>query len=226
MGLKIIPDPIGRLGGGLSVVRGGAAAPVVLPWYLATGVAAANCVAAYQPKGAADLATSFKNLVNAATHLLASGDDAPTLDADGWLCDSVNARYLLSDIVVDTGNWSGIVRFSDAAAFSELFGSNQANHQFLVKVHARYQNGVTAKTVTPAMTAGVLAIAGRNGYRDGVLDATNLAAWSGTNTAPIYIGAIANGTFILTGHISAIAFYDVTLTADQVLAISTAMAAL
>ena len=40
----------------------GAAAAAAVPWYLASGVPAANCIAAYAAKGAAGLAASYDNL--------------------------------------------------------------------------------------------------------------------------------------------------------------------
>ena len=36
-------------------------AAAAVPWYLSGGIAAANCIAAFTPKGAASLAASYDN---------------------------------------------------------------------------------------------------------------------------------------------------------------------
>ena len=66
----------------------------VVPWYLAGGIAKANCIAAYQPKGAASLAASYVNLVTPGTYDAAPGT-APTFDsALGWTFDGTS-QYLV-----------------------------------------------------------------------------------------------------------------------------------
>jgi hypothetical protein len=85
------------------------------PWYLAGGVDPANCVAAYQAKGAADYATSKVNLANPGTHDLIDGTSAPAFDtATGWTFDGATT-YLVSDLGsnnIGEGNGSFIARYS------------------------------------------------------------------------------------------------------------------
>ncbi len=62
-------------------------------WWLSGGISAANCIAAYQPKGAADLAASYVNLANPGTYNAAPGVAPTWAAADGWTFGGTN--YLL-----------------------------------------------------------------------------------------------------------------------------------
>ena len=63
---------------GYYTMAGGAA--VATPWYLAGGVSAANCVAAYLAKGAASYAASKANLTGDTDYDLTENDGAVTWD--------------------------------------------------------------------------------------------------------------------------------------------------
>ena len=59
-------------------------------WWLAGGIDPDDCIAAYQPKGAASYAASKVNLANPGTYDLTNGND-PSWSADnGWTFDGVN----------------------------------------------------------------------------------------------------------------------------------------
>lgn len=62
------------IGGALG--RGYRRAAAAVPWYLAGGVSAANCIAAYQPKGASSLEASYVNLANPGTYNLSGATPA------------------------------------------------------------------------------------------------------------------------------------------------------
>jgi hypothetical protein len=75
------------------------------------------------------------------------------------------------------------------------------------------------------MTNGTLAVAGANGYRDGVVEPGNIVNIGGISGA-MFIGAISDWgvpLIFLTGNIQAIAAYNVGLTGPQVLARHTEM---
>jgi hypothetical protein len=81
------------------------AAAAAVPWWLAGGVAAANAIAVYQPKGAADLAASYVNLANPGTYDAAPGT-APTFDAaTGWTFNG-STQYLTTG-VTNGAAWIG-----------------------------------------------------------------------------------------------------------------------
>lgn len=219
------------IGGPLGSGRGGAAA-----WYLAGGVSAANCVAAYQPKGAASLSASYTNLANPGTYTAAPGV-APTLTADGWT--GTGTQYLTTGIVPASG-WSMIVRFVSLSAeatdnaFCGSYGSG--NTFFLVQPrypvsNSRfYGNGGISTAISGRISSGVMAIAGGTGYLDGVQDYTGMAAWSGTGYGIYLMAANGSGTLNsqspINGSVAAVAIYNATLSAAQVAEISSAMAAL
>jgi len=216
-GLRVIPDPIGRLcGGGLSVVDGGGAAAV--PWW-ATGLAAtSDCVGAYLAKGAASLAASYVNLASPGTHDL-TASVAPTFDAaTGWTLNG-SSQYLITDIVPGA-NYSAFVQFGSlvfaGAADQVLFGcyDGAGPTHFQVEqylpTNAVYYNNSNQDVVTPLLTGGNLGITNRC-YRNGVIDSG--ASFDAISCAqPIFIGAKNNtGSSVLfvKGNISAFAIFKV-----------------
>lgn len=200
-------------------------------WWRAGG--APTPVAVYQPKGSASLAASYVNLANPGAYDAAPGV-APTFAAGtGWAFNG-SSQYLITG-VVPAGGWSMLVLFSNAVVFGArvLVGCRAAAASRFavgpsvsgVGVYYAYDN---FKEIPPVLIAGVLGIAAEKGYRNGVLDEINIGTWSGSAVA-LTIGARNwNGTIdsYYSGYIQAVAIYNTTLTAPQVLAVSTAMAAL
>jgi hypothetical protein len=202
-------------------------------WWLAGGVADADCVAAYQAKGAASYAASKVNLANPGTYDAADGTAYPTwAAATGWTFDG-SSRYLRSGLaplpagsviiriasVSNAGYQIGAV-FSSAAryAIGAMRGAGPS---------VRWVNGALVE-VAPGVSSGVLAIAGTVAYRNGSQDSTGV----GTSTAialEMLIGCLNNeGTpgLFSDGAIISVAIYSSTLTATQVAAITAAMQAL
>lgn len=223
--------------GALPYVANVAALSALGPWYLAGGVLAASCVAAYQPKGALSLAASYINLANPGTNNAAPGV-APTWDAaTGWYGD--NTKYLATGIIPASG-WSAICRFSGLSTGDNdqiLFGSYGGASGQYFGCQARYGvvddhyyfNGGLSTGLGARLTAGVMAIAGASGYLDGLAETTTIPAWGAATTREIYLLAFNNnGSLVsaMTGYIQAVAIYNTILTAPQVAAITNAMNAL
>lgn len=208
-----------------------------VPWYLAGGVDAANCVAAYQAIGAADYAASKVNLVAAGTHDAADGTAAPTWDAaDGWTFNGLT-QYLATDIVpvINPNTWSVLVRYSaySAGTWRNLFGVNSpapGATSFGIVMYtggAYYYNGNYQTTASPA-ASGVIGFGGSKCYFNGS-DLGKTILSGGTITKGILIGAVADGDTGAAGSflpvkIQAMAIYNATITVAQALAITTAMA--
>lgn len=216
-------------------------AAAAAPWWLSGGVAAANAVAVYQPKGAASLAASYSNLANPGTYDAAPGV-APTWDAaTGWTFAAASSQYLTTGITPTLASgytpWSVLVQFSGSPAAGQmLFGCGIAGESAanawkmqpnIVNVSKRYHNG--GRTGAGAVaTAGNMAMAGQTGYFDGAFNVT-FTGGSFATAYPIFLGAINTGAGAaeyLSGNMQAVAIYNTTLTAAQVFAVSTAMAAL
>lgn len=204
-------------------------------WITAGGVPLANCVAAYMPLGAESQALSYINLVNPGTHDLVS-DAAPTWDSlRGWIFDGAT-QYLRTGIIPVSG-YSVVIRYANSVtnAASKLMGSNNLANttRFIISNNPdsntiTYQYANKAATVAPQLNAAVLAITSFGGYRNGALNYTfSSPEWSGT-ASEIYIGSTLEGGTVRYGQsdILAIAVYNITLSAAQILAISTALAAL
>lgn len=222
----------GVMGLGLGRSSVGAAA---VPWWLSGGVAAANCVAVYQPKGAASLAASYSNLANPGTYDAASGVAPTWASGTGWTFNGTT-QYLLTGIlpVIDT---STICRFDSASgsASRALFGvsvsANNWRHYVRVReggAFRRWASGSSTVLMGGALTSGVVALCGSQAYLDGAPDATISRTWANP-TIDIAIGAertVAGAQAWYSGNIVAVAIYNTILSAAQVALISAAMAAL
>lgn len=199
-----------------------------------------SCVAAYQPKGADDLADSYINLANPGTYNLTLGS-APAFNAStGW--DFSGGNYYLKTGVQNAldQTWSMIIRYTNATSGTLYLAGNYTLsdnafglYPYRADNTVRYVSGRTysLRSVSPQLASGVLAIAGRQGYRDGSAETTTIDSASGIGTVgEIYIGCMNynNGTPLqyFAGKIQALALYNATLTSTQVGLLTTAMNAL
>lgn len=224
----------------MGYVLGRGAGAAAAQWWLSGGVSAANCVAAYQPKGAASLAASYSNLANPGTYDAAPGV-APTFDtATGWTFAA--GQYLITGIDAATKPITMIVRAtvtSLAAPRAYIGASNNGGYEF------RANSGSSTATLY-LLQQNVALIGGSTGTITVNANATVAATYSaagawalyiggstsggGTNnktmtSGVLWIGRGANGEQMI-GSIQAVAIYNTTLSAAQVAAISSAAAAL
>jgi hypothetical protein len=203
------------------------------PWYLAGGVAAANCVNPYQFIGAADYATSKINLANPGTYNCVPIDgvtEPPWNIIDG---------LTFTDHGINTGlripptehQWSMIVRYSNAtfdASGRVPAGSQGTNYGGCLiycdntNIYACNNSASAVGVVAPA--SGVLCIAGPKFYIDKIDQGVTITGAPNNEQLDIYIGRDNHSpTFAWTGKIQAIAWYNVTLTQAQVTAITDRM---
>ena len=213
----------------------GVTAKVASSWWLSGGISASNAVAAYAPKGAASLAASYTNLANPGTYDAAPGV-APTFDTStGWTFNGTT-HYLTTGITPEDG-WSAIVRFSGAANNGlAIFGtSNNPGGAYkcfwlIANDGSKVQYGHQGTLYrVPGMASGVLAFAGQQGYRDGAADGGAIPTSSGSYPYTVFLGATnfsGGAANKWPGVICALAFYNTTLSAAQVAAVTTAMNAL
>lgn len=206
----------------------------VSSWWLSGGITSGQCAAAYQPKGAADLADSYINKNAPGTNDAAPGV-APTWDAtNGWTGNGTS-MYLTTGITPAANRtWSMIVRYTNAQSAKVLCGGRGAATSYYFDLWGNggdnkvyYGNG-TELGVIPLLTSGVLAVAGTQGYRNGVSDGAAIGA-GGANAGQVYIlafNAAGTASFFNSGKIQALAIYNITLSAGQVSALVTAINAL
>ena len=201
-------------------------------WWEAGG--ATGAIAVYQPKGAASLAASYINLANPGTNNAAPGI-APTLGVNGWTFNGTN-QYLTTGITPAVA-WTMLIRFSGAAANQQvLAGQFDDLGAFMIALgHVAASGGVlfvngqatSLAGQLPNLLSGVVGIAGKNGYRNGVFDIA--IPGIGGVYSPLAIAARFNNGAIgayYNGNIQAFVVYNNTLDAAQVAAVSAAMAAL
>ena len=203
-------------------------------WWLAGGISAANCVAAYQAKGAASYAASKVNLANPGTYNAADGEAYPTWDdTNGWKFVSASQQYLKTGITPNNMNWSAIIRLSNVPVGDQWAFGYYTTQGFGLEprfkpsaiISTCYYNGGLVYSYADR-ESGIWAIAKNQGYYNGSPDGTT---WSqSTHTAgEVWIGDVS-GIYrrYFGGYIQAFALYNATITAEQVSALTTAINAL
>ena len=191
--------------------------------------------AAYQPKGAASFAASLVDLSgNGNDAADPGGANTPGWDAvNGWTF-GAGADYLITTFVPQNDQSQTIlVQFTNATTGwhvgisqgGDYFGGYSVQLGFSV-----YCNGGDVSVGGETYGSGNFAVAGNQGYKNGIAHGGAIGAWGGTLVDPVWIGGLNFVGFGLLqafdGNIQALAIYDCVLTAPQVLAIATAMAAL
>jgi len=202
-------------------------------WYTFGGNMA-HAVGVYQAIGAADLASSYINLISPGTYNITQVVADPAfVQATGWDFDGSQAldTHIVPIIAQDT---SIIVRFSNGGASGALIGSNTGSNYIIIQPNTsslvRYWNGQAPLGVAPALTSGVVGIGGGKGYRNTIQDSGDIPVWlAGSSTISLYTGAYhdAGGAQQkYTGKIQGVAIYDVALSSTDMLGIMAALAAL
>lgn len=201
-------------------------------WWLAGGIDPANCVAAYQPKGAADYAASKVNLTGNTTYDAVEGSTVSWNATDGWVAGS--SGYLKSGIIAVGNQWSMILRFTNGGAYgnSMYWGCMTSGKRWAANVNmgsfARCYIGNYADIAGGNITTGVYAFAGGDYYINGSYFGTVGNAINNTTDELYLLGYNTGGTPSPSsaGKFQAMAFYNTVLTPTQVGLLTTAMAAL
>jgi len=193
-------------------------------WWEAGG--ASGCLAAYQPKGAADYASSKVNLANPGTYDAYEGI-APAWAADrGWIFDGT--MCLLTGIMPAL-TYTIIARFANVnppannyilAAYDNVnaMAINEGNYG-----KRMWWRGSTMFWNGSSVASGVQALANRDAYMDGVFIDT-LADAGSAPTTQLVLGAFHDGAWGgMEGDILAAAIYDHGLTSGKILAVTTAV---
>ena len=195
--------------------------------------------AAYQPKGAANLAASYVDLSGNGNN--AGVGVAPTWDAvNGWKFDGATQYLTTTFVPANDQSQTALMQFTtwqvaDAKSpfgvfdpATDLFAVTRSNAA--TRLYYRHGNAAQAGTVLGAGNwAGNVGIAGNMGYLDGAADCAALAGYTGAPTRTVYIGAINNlgaAARFTPLYVQAFALYDCTLSGAQVAAVAAAMAAL
>ena len=162
---------------------------------------AANCVAAYVPKGAASLAVSYVNLANPGTYDCTLGN-TPTLVAAGWSFNGTDDS-LITGITPADKNFTILLRYSGFTVVADkiLVGSYVSGAaiglaSFETDGTFHYKNGrynTSDYNETSSATSGVIGLAGRKAYRDGALLGDIVGDEAVAPYADIYIGSDNNG---------------------------------
>lgn len=197
------------------------------PWWLAGGIPRDACVAAYQPKGAADLATSYINLANPGTYNVTQATDKPPTfnTLTGWSNNTsiTNTQDIRCIIPSTSVKHSYICRVSASAHSGNQrnvqgIGADAVHIYFRYTDHKTYLRGYNSTGASASYAADrILCIVPGGSFIDGV-SIGSYAAGTGTITGFELLKAI--------GEVAAVAIYNTTLTAYQVAALTNAIRAL
>ena len=218
------------------------------PWYLAGGVPAGACVAAFRARGASDYAASKINLANPGYYDCVDGAAYPSWDSvNGWTFASASSQYLQvgSGAILSSFPMSIVALFKTSTnAVQTIFALSRAASEVnlwlnLYNSGARnvaIRNGSTVAVTTNLYTSGawstgqgvanssVLRSAYVNG--SGRITTTTSLAWPTVDLTHIGAYKAAAMANFFNGNIGAIAVYNFALTDDMVSALSNAMNAL
>jgi hypothetical protein len=210
-------------------VSGGGGAAAAVNWWEAGG--ATGCVWAYQPKGAADSTAAKINLANPGTYNAVHLANAPSWNTTtGWTYDGTNDGSYSPYAVTNTNRpvtW--LIRFANITNTGGLFGIDPWSGCYF------YPDNGTAVNIgaagadnarSPDMAAGVYGLAGSQPYRNGATDGATIGTPDFTAGEVTLIGSLWTKSSYCAGDIIAVALWIGALSAAQVLAVSTAMAAL
>ena len=201
-------------------------------WWVVPGKA---CVAAYQPKGAADYASSKINLATPGVNDAVEGVAPAWAAATGWTFNGINMT-LDAGALVPAAGWGLAVRVANRVLPSGNRAISGANmgvwNRFGVGSNAdtrvQYADGGQANGVVGALGVNaILAVSGNAGYLNGIFEVA-IGAWTiaggWTLTIGSHWGVYTNVYY--AGDIVALSLYSSVLTAGEIAALSARMAAL
>ena len=210
-------------------------------WWFAGGISPANCVAAYQAKGAASYAASKVNLANAGTYNLAD-IVAPSWSAGtGWMFNGTNTALLASSYTSINTPFTVLVRGAfliDHNTSSAIFAISRrfAGWNFKIeqwnntgKIGLTTHNSDLASTLTSPIEDSVIGVV-RDGtnlifYKNDLTD-SKTASLAVNSDIGFVIGGGWNGSNVndfAKGNLYALAYYHTALSALQIAAVKAAM---
>lgn len=208
-----MPYPVAAARGSKPVGLG----DVTVPWYLAGGIPAANCLRAYSPADALSYADSLLNLPNpgvgrdAVVHAALA---APNFSiGTGWTGNSSTMGLEASGLKADTTT-SAIVQFSGAVNNNEkLFGARtfSINPRYWGDMLFRH-GGARFSTGNPS--SGIAAIADHQGYFDGSPVGDAIPAGAEYDEIIFMLcghNGSGAGEEFFGGSVQRIAFYDIDI---------------
>ena len=203
-----------------------------IPWYLSGGIAAANCIAAYQAKGAASLAASYINLAKPGTydcHAISVPTTPTWTSGLGW---SGIGKVLDTDIVFGTGiaTYSVFVRFSSVSTGC-LFGTEDGYPNSFWIAPCTYALPLYSNIAYGShsvINGGTHSISAKKGYQNGIYDAA-VSAGQTTTALNFYLLCLNQGGTPVqgkNGDTQCVSIYNRELTAAENLALHNAAMAL
>lgn len=209
------------------------------PWWLAGGIPAANCIAAYQATGASSLLESFTNLASPGLYDLTCPSSPIWSVNTGWKFNGTN--YLIANFRITPGYWTLIARYNDAtglAAHSYMCGTGYITNSELTLMPCYYAdkscythgtNYVFGPSIKPN-DYGTRAVTIVGGYRNGELSAPKNFTPVTQTSYYFCIGALLSNDTTkgvdYVGNINCVAVYNTTLTPQQIYATHQSMNAL
>lgn len=205
------------------------------PWWLAGGIPAGACSAAWQFVGGQNRLLTKNDLINGRVGF---GADSGTLSAaDGILCNADTRSYAQREYAkfsgLNSNNCSWIAAIGTPTIdgnihilFRLRYGSYNAQFTVAATTGLLTVNNYGAYDTGEQVTAGVYAFGGNTFYKNAVPITTIAGGVYGTSSNADAIGCGYAGTSYYDGYVKALAFYTVGLTHYQIAALTDAINAL
>jgi hypothetical protein len=198
-------------------------------WWLAGGISASDCIAAYQPKGAASYAASLININNPGTRNLTNTGIDPSWDAtNGWTVVK-GAGLTMGNWAFDLGHDYSFICNLTVSLTGESGYPIYTAYNYAIVVQSRLNNFQTIYRDTQRINtiygtqSGVFAITRYGAYKDAVALSTYSASQI-NSTKEVQI--IWDGSTGIQLDIKAWALYQIDITSTYLSALTTAMNAL
>ena len=212
-----------------------------MAWWLAGGINPANCIAVYQPKGAASYAASLTDLTGNG-HTLTEGTAPDWATEIGWTFDASNLEYLITDIpVAEQMTIAVSVKNADGTGEATAIGAGYyagAHYNYtiiqprVVNVSQGYFHKADYKTVffTNEVADSISILSGYDCYYNNVFKGTiSGGTWYPAQPMrDLHIGRLNRNISVgyFNGDILAVAIYSANITSGQASALYSVMNAL
>lgn len=204
-------------------------AGITTPFWLAGGIPESTGYTIYDPLSAADLATSYVNLANPGTRNATVPTAAPThAQGSGWTFNGTT-QYLDSNtlavneqtIIIWVENAGGTYAIGGWTNAGGVKGAmiNPTNSAF-----TEFYRGTASTNMNGATVGGILSLSKNSAFKNAVAFGTPAAL--SANSLTMFIGVhnqTGTPSSYYSGRILRVAIYNITLTTEQIEAVTDAM---
>jgi hypothetical protein len=181
-------------------------------WWLAGGIPATNCVAAYQAKGAESYAASLVNLANSGTYNLNDkGTHAPNWDGvNGWVFNAIDQYFFTGMTANLIESFAIRLTISSISLYSGIINSQETPTILEGRGYSSAYMFSSSRVLAAPLEGGVIIY---DGYYLHINESQSANGGDNTNTGGVVIGSyLPTGTDNQHfGTIKCVSFYNINI---------------